>query len=135
MRDSFLNDSSILSFPVPTQPTHQGNGDKAEREHSRTLHRVMRSAAEDTWVSLSNPGAFVAVLSDMLGQSASSVAVSLPPIGAQVAEPEQTPPPAKNAEAIALLRKWLADESGYDETVWPEIERAIEENRRNPPKG
>ena len=50
-------------------------------------------------------------------------------IDAQVAGPEQTPPPAKNAEAIALLRKWLADESGYDETVWPEIERAIEENR------
>ena len=29
----------------------------------------------------------------------------------------------KNAKAIALLDKWLADESGYDERVWPTIRR------------
>jgi hypothetical protein len=29
------------------------------------------------------------------------------------------------AEAIALLEKWLADESGYDEEAWPRLERAM----------
>ena len=29
----------------------------------------------------------------------------------------------KNAKAIALLDKWLADESGYDERVWPTIRK------------
>jgi len=28
-----------------------------------------------------------------------------------------------------LLDTWLADESGYDERVWPRLKRAIEENR------
>jgi hypothetical protein len=31
--------------------------------------------------------------------------------------------------AIRLLDKWLADESGYDEDVWPRVKVAIEENR------
>jgi hypothetical protein len=28
-----------------------------------------------------------------------------------------------------LLDSWLADESGYDERVWPRLKKAIEENR------
>ena len=28
-----------------------------------------------------------------------------------------------------LLDKWLADESGYDERVWPVVKKAIEDNR------
>lgn len=36
---------------------------------------------------------------------------------------------ARNKAAIALLDKWLADESGYDERVWPRLKKAIEENR------
>jgi hypothetical protein len=36
---------------------------------------------------------------------------------------------AKNEAAIRLLDKWLADESGYDEDVWPRVKVAIEENR------
>jgi hypothetical protein len=34
-----------------------------------------------------------------------------------------------NAAARALLAEWMADESGYDERVWPEVKRLIEENR------
>jgi hypothetical protein len=35
----------------------------------------------------------------------------------------------RRAEAIRkLLATWLADESGYDERVWPELKRALEEN-------
>lgn len=35
---------------------------------------------------------------------------------------------ARNQSAISLLNEWLADESGYDEQVWPTAKRAITEN-------
>ena len=35
---------------------------------------------------------------------------------------------ARNQSAISLLNDWLADESGYDEQVWPAAKRAIAEN-------
>jgi hypothetical protein len=36
--------------------------------------------------------------------------------------------PAKsNAGAVALLEQWLADNSGYDETVWPVLQKALDE--------
>jgi hypothetical protein len=42
---------------------------------------------------------------------------------------ETAPPTRPNEAAIALLRKWMADESGYDEETWPELKKAIEETR------
>lgn len=38
-------------------------------------------------------------------------------------------PRIRNEAAIQLLDEWLADESGYDEEVWPRVKAAIEENR------
>ena len=35
----------------------------------------------------------------------------------------------KNEAAIRLLRKWMDDESGYDEKTWPIVKKSIEENR------
>ena len=35
----------------------------------------------------------------------------------------------KNRAAIELLKQWQADESGYDEAVWPVVKKSIEENR------
>jgi hypothetical protein len=35
----------------------------------------------------------------------------------------------KTRKLMKLLDTWLADESGYDERVWPTIEKALEENR------
>jgi hypothetical protein len=35
---------------------------------------------------------------------------------------------ARNQSAINLLNEWLADESGYDEQVWPAARKAIAEN-------
>jgi hypothetical protein len=35
----------------------------------------------------------------------------------------------KRRGLVALLDKWMADDSGYDERVWPIVKRAIEENR------
>ena len=35
----------------------------------------------------------------------------------------------RNQAAIELLREWMADESGYDETVWPVVKKSLEENR------
>ena len=31
--------------------------------------------------------------------------------------------------AQQLLREWLEDESGYDEATWPELKRALNDNR------
>jgi hypothetical protein len=47
------------------------------------------------------------------------------------ASPGKTPAlqKARNEEAISLLKKWLADESGYDERVWPIVKKAVEQNR------
>ena len=36
---------------------------------------------------------------------------------------------AKNKSAIRLMAEWIADESGYDEEVWPRVKKAIEDNR------
>lgn len=35
----------------------------------------------------------------------------------------------RNEAAIAQLESWLADESGYDEQVWPQIKETIRANR------
>lgn len=35
----------------------------------------------------------------------------------------------RHARLIALIESWLADESGYDETVWPRLKARIEESR------
>jgi hypothetical protein len=31
--------------------------------------------------------------------------------------------------AIALLDEWMADESGYDESTWPDLKKALNCNR------
>lgn len=36
---------------------------------------------------------------------------------------------SRRQAAIALLDEWLADESGYDEEVWPILRETIEANR------
>jgi len=36
---------------------------------------------------------------------------------------------AHNAEALALLHEWLANESGYDEQAWPEVKESLEAHR------
>lgn len=43
-----------------------------------------------------------------------------------VVEQEIAPP---TEAAIRLLEEWLADESGYDEETWPELKKALDENR------
>ncbi|MCP4351813.1 MAG: hypothetical protein GY795_40645 [Desulfobacterales bacterium] len=35
----------------------------------------------------------------------------------------------KNEEAVNLLHLWMSDESGYDESVWDDLKKNIEENR------
>lgn len=38
-------------------------------------------------------------------------------------------PTPEAAKALTLLKTWLADESGYDEETWPELKRALNEER------
>lgn len=35
----------------------------------------------------------------------------------------------RHARLIALIESWLADESAYDEAVWPRLKARIEESR------
>ena len=44
------------------------------------------------------------------------------------------PPPApglppKTRKLLRLIRSWLEDESGYDEETWPQLKKALEQNR------
>jgi hypothetical protein len=34
----------------------------------------------------------------------------------------------RNRKAAALLRKWMADESGYDEEIWATLERELKDS-------
>jgi hypothetical protein len=34
-----------------------------------------------------------------------------------------------NLEAIRLIDEWIADESGYAEETWPELEKALDRDR------
>lgn len=43
--------------------------------------------------------------------------------------PERAAQRQKNEPARRLLQEWLADESGYDEEVWPQVKQIIEDNR------
>jgi hypothetical protein len=36
---------------------------------------------------------------------------------------------ARQERAVRLVESWLNDKSGYDERVWPQLSRDIEENR------
>ncbi len=36
---------------------------------------------------------------------------------------------ARNESLIELLDEWMANDSGYDEAVWPRVKQAIQENR------
>lgn len=38
-------------------------------------------------------------------------------------------PTRPGEEILDALEEWLADESGYDEEVWPGLRKAIESNR------
>ena len=40
------------------------------------------------------------------------------------------PQSAHAAGLIGLLRSWLADESGYDEETWPNLKKALDQERR-----
>jgi hypothetical protein len=44
-------------------------------------------------------------------------------------EHEHPLPLQRNAALLALLDQWLADESGFDESIWPELKKSIDESR------
>lgn len=37
--------------------------------------------------------------------------------------------PSRAAEAIALIDRWLSDETDYDEQTWPELKAALDRDR------
>jgi hypothetical protein len=36
----------------------------------------------------------------------------------------------KTTRALALLKQWLRDGSGYDEETWPQLQKALDQERR-----
>jgi hypothetical protein len=44
-------------------------------------------------------------------------------------DPRLAPIRKRNQAALRLLHRWQADESGYDESVWPGLKRSLEKNR------
>jgi len=97
---------------------------------------LIRNAAIDVelegW-SLSSPALYKRLLLDFLRQSESSVTVWMrePAEEAKVTSTSTTV--AMSAEqrqaAIQLIDEWLADDSGYDQAVWPILQQSIEDNR------
>jgi hypothetical protein len=71
--------------------------------------------------------AIIRHLLEQVGSAASIHWLALPP--AESSNPVRMVQRAKNEAAIRLLQKWISDESGYDEAVWPRVKQAIEENR------
>ena len=66
--------------------------------------------------------------------------IFLNPVAAQELSPQERdeyrqeikqlkPGSAKAAEAIALLKSWLKDDSGYDEQTWPKLKKALDQQR------
>lgn len=40
------------------------------------------------------------------------------------------PPNERTARVIALFKKWLSDQSGYDEETLPKLKKALDDERR-----
>lgn len=51
-------------------------------------------------------------------------------LAATLAEIDQlNPPTPQAANAIAMLRSWLTDDSDYDDKAWPQLKRALNRER------
>jgi len=37
--------------------------------------------------------------------------------------------PKSQEKALALIEKWAADESGYEEKTWPELQQSLDKDR------
>lgn len=86
----------------------------------------------DAWVSHMHAGIYQHLIADMLTQSDSTVTATFAPADLPLHVSQQTvrsDQDAKNQAAKTLIMQWLADESGYDESVWPILQQTIEENR------
>jgi len=53
-------------------------------------------------------------------------------LAGSVATIEQVrPKAAKTQRLVHLLQTWLCDESGYDEVTWPQLKKALDQERTN----
>ncbi len=51
------------------------------------------------------------------------------PAQPQTPSPFDPLPPEKIKRIVDKLNEWMADESGYDEESWPEIQQALDQYR------
>ena len=125
----------IIDETGATIEAHYVGGERlAERAPATTLGTFVgvvsdEAAAPPTKRSRPTHGTTASSLQDY------SESVAAKPSGAVLAfrdidgKPAGRPLSPRNAAAIALLEKWLADDSGYDEDTWPALKAGIEESR------
>ncbi len=133
---SVAADQSIATqnwFPTPwrrTDSISSRNDFSGFSDRSNDLNNNVVIDVEE-W-SLSTIGLYREFVLSILRQAESSV-ISATAIGAEYQQtakaPHITMSEAQRQAAIQLIDQWLADDSGYDERVWPILKETIEENR------
>jgi hypothetical protein len=118
-----------VTYAENSQAVHDpfaANLDKLSREAVELLRRLPL----ERWTSSLDVHWDIAIIRHLLEQVGSAASFQWltlrPEESSNAARAVQR---AKNEAAIRLLQKWISDESGYDEAVWPRVKQAIEENR------
>jgi hypothetical protein len=70
----------------------------------------------------------VATAAALISPTASNLPFSDALLPSYFTTPAETPS-TKAQEAIALLDEWLNDDSGYDAQTWPQLKKALDEDR------
>jgi hypothetical protein len=116
---------------VTFSPTRENSNGATKNRTESSVKILMARLEADAWVSFTQAGAYRQFIADLVAQAGSTVTASISPLDIQ---PTSLPSAdaaqvAKNQKASQLILEWLAEDSGYDEEVWPILQKSIEENR------
>jgi hypothetical protein len=123
-----LTDHSV-TYAENSQAVHDPFAANLE-ELSKEAVELLRRFPLERWTASLDVHWDIAIIRHLLEQVGSAASFHwLTPPPAESSNASRTVQRAKNEAAIRLLQKWISDESGYDEAVWPRVKEAIEENR------
>jgi len=125
---------AVQNWPPPpwrnTDSVSSRNDFSDSSEKNNTPYNTVEVDVEE-W-SLSAIGLYRKFVLGVLRQAENSVisTTAIDVVDQQTATvPRLTMSEAQRQAAIRLIDRWLADDSGYDEEVWPILKETIEENR------
>lgn len=121
--------SIIHSQPLTHTSEHDGKYNHFGERSSATLVEIIQQVVLDDWVSLADVGIYRQMVAGMFAQADNAISTSVSPRRIQSTTESDVTHIAKNQVAKQLVQAWLADDSGYDEEVWPLLQQTIEENR------